>query len=84
MDEPEKWMKADKVMELLDCSRSLLCTPEMRQALGEKRIGKRGVRFKKSCVMEYMERENQIEMSSHPKIKINKLSKKIESRLGLW
>lgn len=84
--EKEKGMTAKEVMEKLGCSRSLLSTPSMKIALGAYVVGKRGVRFKKSCVMKLMSGENLIELIELEKKFINdKLNiKKIESQIGLW
>ncbi len=84
--EKEEGMTAKEVMKKLGCSRSLLSTPSMKIALGAYVVGKRGVRFKKSCVMKLMSGENIIELIELEKKFINdKLNiKKIESQIGLW
>ncbi len=82
--ETSQGMTAKQVMKKLGCSRSLLSTSEMKIALGAFRIGKGGIRFKRSHVKRLMEGEMLINLLQEQKQAVKPGGRKIESKLGLW
>ncbi|NCC83712.1 MAG: hypothetical protein EOM03_06240 [Clostridia bacterium] len=80
----EEGMTANEVMRILKCSRSLLSTPEMKIALGAFRVGKSGIRFKKTHVKRLMDGDSMFVLLKEQEQYIKYRATKIESRLGLW
>jgi len=77
-------MTVKEAAKELGFSTSLLYTIDMKIALGAYIGGKRGIRFKKGCVMRMKYGESIINLKSEQKNIIKSRSIKIESQLGLW
>jgi len=77
-------MTVKEAAKELGFSISLLYTTDMKIALGAYIGGKRGIRFKKGCVMRMKYGESIIDLKNEQSKIIKSKSIKIESKLGLW